>query len=221
MRALSKGMANGPVPFTATLSGVALLRSESGIRSVPRRPLAPARGAIIPVGDVSPSDLSAWDLSTTGYIGNTGSGTLTIDGGSTLLSASGLIGNGSTASGVVSVEGAGSTWTVNGTLSTGLSGAGTLSITAGGNLISGYGCVGSSTGSTGMVTVAGNGSIWTCSGLDVGVMAAAGFRSSMADTSRLPARQPSLRHKGAWARSTSALVAGRLRPKCSAFRRAN
>lgn len=130
--------------------------------------LAPTRAAITPVGDVSPSDLSTWNSLTTGYIGNTGSGTLTIDGGSSLLSASGLIGNGSTASGVVSLEGAGSTWTVNGTLSTGLSGAGTLSITGGGNLMSGYSCVGSSTGSTGTVTVVGNGSLWACSGLDVG-----------------------------------------------------
>lgn len=95
-------------------------------------PPASARAAITPLGDVSafPPTPPAWASYTTGYIGNTGSGTLTVDGGSDLLSATGYIGYGSSATGVVNIVGTGSTWTTS-MLYVGNSGSGTLSISAG------------------------------------------------------------------------------------------
>ena len=60
-------------------------------------PLPSARADITPIGDVSPSNRSTWTTSTTGYIGNTASGTLTLNDGSDLLSYYGYIGNSGTA----------------------------------------------------------------------------------------------------------------------------
>jgi hypothetical protein len=56
-------------------------------------PLPSARAAITPTGDVSPSNPSGWTSSTNGIVGNTASGTLTVDGGSDLLSNYGYIGS--------------------------------------------------------------------------------------------------------------------------------
>ena len=92
-----------------------------------------ARAAITPTGDVIPADPSTWDSSTTGYIGDTYAGTLTVDGGSGLLSYTGYIGNNSGSSGTVTVDGSGSTWSnYSGCLNVGYSGSGTLKITGGG-----------------------------------------------------------------------------------------
>ena len=60
-------------------------------------------------GDVVPSDPSTWTSSTTGYVGKTSVGTLTLTGG-TLLARVGYIGYNSGASGTVTVDGSGSTW---------------------------------------------------------------------------------------------------------------
>jgi hypothetical protein len=45
-------------------------------------PISLARADITPTGDVSPSNPSGWGGTTTGYIGDTASGTLTVNGGS-------------------------------------------------------------------------------------------------------------------------------------------
>ena len=96
-------------------------------------PLASARAAFTPIGDVEPTNPSTWTSSTTGYIGNTASGTLTVDGGSHLVSGTGSIGNSSTGSGFVSVTGSGSTWAST-YLYVGNSGSGMLSIISGGSV---------------------------------------------------------------------------------------
>ncbi|MGB7732477.1 MAG: hypothetical protein WBL72_02165, partial [Thermoguttaceae bacterium] len=116
-------------------------------------PLTSARAAITPAGDVEP-DPSTWNNSTTGYIGNTASGTLTIDGGSDLVSGTASIGNSSTGSGLVSVTGSGSTWAST-YLYIGNSGSGTLSITNGGSVSVGNSYIGNYAGSTGVVMVDG------------------------------------------------------------------
>jgi T5SS/PEP-CTERM-associated repeat protein len=129
-----------------------------------------ARADITPVGDVSSPEgpPSAWTNWTVGYIGNTGSGTLTVDGGSSLLSFWGGIGYNNSATGVVNVAGSGSTWTSGGGVSVGYYGSGSLSISGGGSVSCGNGAIAYDYNSTGLVMVDGPGSVWS-SDSDVGV----------------------------------------------------
>jgi fibronectin-binding autotransporter adhesin len=134
-------------------------------------PPGSARAAISLDGDFSPSDPSAWNASTPGYVGNTAAGTLTIDGDSDLTIYSGYVGYGSSATGVVNVSGSGSTWTNLYGLYVGNLGSGTLSISAAGRVsCGGIGstCVGYGPGSSGMVTVDGSGSYFSNYSLCVG-----------------------------------------------------
>jgi hypothetical protein len=55
-------------------------------------PLSLARADFTWTGDVEPSDPPTWDSSTTGCVGYTAGGTLTVDGDSSLLSYEGCIG---------------------------------------------------------------------------------------------------------------------------------
>jgi fibronectin-binding autotransporter adhesin len=119
-------------------------------------------------GDVAPSDLSTWNYnSTVGYIGNTASGTLTVDGGSDLSSEYGYIGNGNSSAGVVNVVGTGSTWNTQ-YLYVGNSGSGTLNVVSGGAVSSVTAYLGYCPGSVGTATVDGLGSTWTNSSLYLG-----------------------------------------------------
>ena len=98
------------------------------------QPILSAHADIIPNGDVSP-DCFTWGGSTTGYVGNTGSGTPTVNGGEPpSFSGTGYIGYSSGSVGVVSVDGFGSTWNNSNNLYVGYSGSGTLSITNGGSV---------------------------------------------------------------------------------------
>ena len=99
-----------------------------------------------------------WTSSTTGYIGNTAAGTLTVDGGSDLSSATGYIGYRNGTTGKVTVSGTGSAWTNNSSLYVGDYGSGTVSITGGGTASSGNSEIGCCTNSTGVLTVGGTGS---------------------------------------------------------------
>jgi T5SS/PEP-CTERM-associated repeat protein len=123
-------------------------------------PLASARADITPSGDVSPSSPPPinWTSLTTAHIGNTGSGTLTVDGNSGLLSGTASIGYGSGSTGAVTVDGAGSTWNNANSLYVGNSGSGTLSITNAGSVTAGDSIIGNNPGSTGLVIVDGSGS---------------------------------------------------------------
>jgi T5SS/PEP-CTERM-associated repeat protein len=111
-----------------------------------------------------------------GYIGNTGSGTLTVNGGSDLLSDNGYIGNKTGSTGAVTVSGNRSTWNNSSYLYVGRSGNGTLNITGGGAVNDDYGHIGIY--STGVVAVDGAGSTWTNnSSLDIGYDGGAGTLS--------------------------------------------
>lgn len=103
------------------------------------------------------------------YVGESANGTLTIRNGGSVTSSLAFIGNQYHATGIVTVDGAGSSWTNITTLFVGGSGDGTLNITNGGSVTSGTGRIGSS--GTGTVTVDGSGSSWSTTGaqLHVGV----------------------------------------------------
>ena len=114
---------------------------------------------------------------TVGYVS---SGELRIDGGSNVVSNSGIIGYLTGSTGVVTVDGVGSTWTNSGSLFLGsflfsLGGDGALNITGGGTVSNTHGIIGTNADSKGVVTVDGNNSSWTCSGdLDIGSQGADG-----------------------------------------------
>jgi T5SS/PEP-CTERM-associated repeat protein/autotransporter-associated beta strand protein len=130
-------------------------------------PLQSVRAAITSTGDVNPWPASSWGTGTTGLVGNTASGTVTVDSDS-LLSYDGYIGYGNTATGVVNVSGADSQWTCAGSLSVGRYGSGTLSVTSGGSVTDVRAYIGFAAGASGVATVDGPGSKWLGSKLDVG-----------------------------------------------------
>ena len=127
---------------------------------------APLQADITPSGDVDPTDHSWWIgggyIFTNAYIGKTGAGSVTVNLGSDLSSYYGLIGYYSGSTGVVTVDGSGSTWTNSSSLCVGRYGQGTLNITNGGAVSNSSGHIGDGSGSTGVVTVDGSGSTWTC-----------------------------------------------------------
>ncbi len=121
-----------------------------------------ARAAITVTGSVSPSDPATWTSSTISYIGSAADGSVTVDGGSVLLSDKAYLGCTSGVSGEVTVSGTGSQWTNSRYLFVGLRGTGTLNVTSGG-YVENYNdaCIGNNSGSIGMATVSGTGSKWT------------------------------------------------------------
>jgi T5SS/PEP-CTERM-associated repeat protein/autotransporter-associated beta strand protein len=123
-----------------------------------------ASAAWITSGEVIPDNPVTWTSSTTGYIGRTATGELTVNDGSVLLSGNCYIGSDSSANGTATVDGTGSTWTNSNFLYVGFSGSGTLNITGGGSIDSESSYVSSFSGSTGAVTVDGPDSAWTNSG---------------------------------------------------------
>jgi T5SS/PEP-CTERM-associated repeat protein len=88
-------------------------------------PLTSAHAAFNTSGEVVPADPSTWTSSTTGYVGQTTAGTLTVNGSSHLSSSTAYIGDGDTATGVVSISNSGSTWRSGHRLCVGDSGSGT------------------------------------------------------------------------------------------------
>jgi T5SS/PEP-CTERM-associated repeat protein len=116
---------------------------------------------------------SIWTGTSILYVGSAGDGELHITGGGKVSSGTSAANGGTSvgrlakATGLVEVDGAGSTWTItgpnnaNGTLIIGDSGEGTLNITNGGKVFSGNGTLGQKAGSTGKATVDGVGSEWS------------------------------------------------------------
>lgn len=139
--------------------------------------LAPTFGPTLAVaqsvtgtGDVIPAvpspPLPSWDL--TGQdltIGNTGTGSLTIEGGGSVLSEGGIIGAAANSVGEVTVKGPGSKWISSGAFGVGaFGGKGTLTISNGGKVQSGSLVnIGQNAGSEGFVRVTGADSSWTMS----------------------------------------------------------
>ena len=126
----------------------------------------PARAAIVATGDVEPAGPSTWTSSTAGYIGNTASGTVTVNSGSDLYSGYSYVGYNNGVRGLMTISGTGSTWNNSGELDVGYQGNGTLTISGGGTVNSGdvndgYGAyIGYWPGSSGVVTVGGTGTTW-------------------------------------------------------------
>ena len=115
------------------------------------------------------SHTSPWAITGTLTVGNTGQGTLTVEGGGAVSHNNGALGQFAGAVGHATVTGAGSTWTSNFGLFVGSSGTGTLDVQDGGKVSNGNGSLGVFAGGTGNATVTGAGSLWTNSGnLDVG-----------------------------------------------------
>ena len=130
---------------------------------------SPAFALFTPTGDFSPADPSSWTASTTSYIGQTSAGTVTVDGGSSLLSYVNYLGYNPGSTGTLAINGASSKLT-NGTilpldhiptLVVGESGDGTLALSNGGSVsTSKASVVADNAGSHGMVTIDGANSTW-------------------------------------------------------------
>ena len=97
------------------------------------------------------------DCQYTAYIGQTSTGTVSVDGGSGLLSYYGYLGYNSGSTGMVTVTGSGSQWT-SGYLYVGDYGSGTANIEAGAQVSDTGGYVGWGSGSIGAATVTGTSS---------------------------------------------------------------
>jgi T5SS/PEP-CTERM-associated repeat protein len=95
------------------------------------------------------------------YVGYSGNGTIHVTEGGIISWNFSDLGLNAGATGMVTVDGAGSKWTNNSYLTIGNSGTGMLAITNGGNVSSNSGSLGLNAGATGMVTVDGAGSMWT------------------------------------------------------------
>lgn len=116
---------------------------------------------VVTTGDVSPSDPLTWTSSTWAYIGDTGTGSVSVSSGAAIVSRVGTIGRTSGSTGTVAVEGHGSSWAIDDDLEVGRAGDGTLSINNGGAVSNVLGYIGRFPGAMGMVTVDGSGSTWT------------------------------------------------------------
>jgi T5SS/PEP-CTERM-associated repeat protein len=124
--------------------------------------LSAAQAALNYSGDVSPANPSTWTSSTVAVIGNTGNGSLTINGGSSLAILAGEMGYSQGGNGTLTVDGSGSNWTGN-ALYMGYMGSGTLNITNGASVSTNHTSIGALAGSSGTVTVDGIGSTLTSS----------------------------------------------------------
>ncbi|MGX5799737.1 autotransporter domain-containing protein [Bradyrhizobium sp. Arg314] len=93
------------------------------------------------------------------YVGNSGTGELTIQSGGTVSNTIGYLGYNAASTGTATVDGAGSSWTNSGDLVVGYLGTGTLTIQNGGKVSNSSGFIGYGSSSTGIVTV--DGSSWT------------------------------------------------------------
>ena len=122
------------------------------------------RADITWAGDVDPDDPSTWNSGTLCYIGKSGDGTITVDGGSDLQLAFSYLGYEVGSAGTVTVDGVGSTWTNLGGFYVGHLGNGTLNISGGGTVNIDDSTIGGAPGATGLVVVDGSGSTWICDG---------------------------------------------------------
>ena len=105
----------------------------------------PVYSAISASGDLTPGyvgPVDPWNINDELVIGDTGDGSLTIDGGSDVSSDGGVLGKDPGAMGRVTVDGSGSSWTQSEILSVGGGGSGELEVQAGGFLSSGFSKIG-------------------------------------------------------------------------------
>jgi len=124
--------------------------------------VARSQAAIVPAGDLVPSDYSWWINGggyADAYVGKSYFGMVTVSGGNALKTRSTHIGLNQSAVGRITVGGTGSIWHVLGTLYTGNRGQGSLEVASGGVVRVSSRCyVAYSAGSAGIVTIKGAGS---------------------------------------------------------------
>ena len=144
---------------------------------------SPARAAITWSGDVIPDDPTLWTSATEAYVGKSSpTATLTVNGGSDIVSGLTNIARYYISNAVAGVDGVGSTWTT-GDLFVGNNGYGRLNITGGGAVSSingDIGHVGSGPTRISEVNVDGLGSVWANSG---NLMIGYGFTDCMLNIS--------------------------------------
>jgi outer membrane autotransporter protein len=120
--------------------------------------------SIVANGDVNPPvpspPPSIWNIGGRLYVGQSGSGTLTIADGAIVNNSNGYVGGNLGSNGVVAVDGVGSAWQSVGNLYIGDSGTGRLNVTEGGLVTSRDGYIGNFEHSTGTAVVSGVGSNW-------------------------------------------------------------
>lgn len=100
-----------------------------------------------------------------GYAGGGGDGTLTVNTGSDVTSGNAVVADGVGSTGLVTIDGSGSTWDVTDNLVVGGGGVGKLTVSDGGALTSGESTIGNLTSSSGSsATVTGTDSSWSVDG---------------------------------------------------------
>lgn len=109
---------------------------------------------------------SSWVNSHDLFVGEFGTGTLTIADGAAVSNDNAYVGNQADATGTVTVTG--STWNTNSGLYLGFDGTATLNVEGGGTVGSESSVIGYRSGSDGTVTVTGAGSTWTSQTMLVG-----------------------------------------------------
>ncbi|HSJ01403.1 MAG TPA: autotransporter-associated beta strand repeat-containing protein [Verrucomicrobium sp.] len=115
------------------------------------------------IGSVTLTNGRTWTVSGDLSVGSAGTGSITVQGGSTLNSSTTSMGNQLSGSGAVTVSGSGSVWNNTGALTISTKAKGTVIIEAGGKLVSGATSIGqltSNAGGGGSVTVRGANSLW-------------------------------------------------------------
>jgi T5SS/PEP-CTERM-associated repeat protein len=112
------------------------------------------------------STLNMVSTNGTFYIGRSGSGTLNIKNGGTVINYISYLGGSPNVECSVTVNGIGSSWTNSNKLSIG--GKGTMNITGGGTVSSGFSVLGAYAGSTSVVNIEGAGSQWNPGSVIVG-----------------------------------------------------
>lgn len=126
-------------------------------------PVNKSGAAITPTGNVTPAypggNPDPWNTGDELIVADGSNGSLTINGGSDVLSPGGTQGFSPLTSGTVTVSGAGSTWTNSGALRVGVFGNGTLNVLSGGYVENQNASVGH-LGGMGKVLVSGAGSQW-------------------------------------------------------------
>jgi T5SS/PEP-CTERM-associated repeat protein len=108
---------------------------------------------------------SVWTANGIFVVGGLGIATLSIEaGGDVTTNVAGIIGSGSSSTGIVTVTGIGSAWTISGSLDVGSMGRGTLNIQNGAAVSNTHASIARNAGSNGNVTVSGAGSTWSNTG---------------------------------------------------------
>ncbi|WP_167518119.1 autotransporter domain-containing protein [Brucella pseudintermedia] len=158
--------------------------------------LGASTGTVTVSGTDGNGNVSTWENSGHLYVGDQGSGALTVMGGGRVTNRSAIVGNSSGSTGAVEVSGSdgngnASTWEASGSLSIGDQGSGELTVKGGGKVTSRNGWIGYSSGSTGAVVVSGsdgNGNVSTWEASDSLFIGVEGFgQLTVADGGRVDA----------------------------------